>query len=191
LELTIMTLPWTNIPFRQPGEAISPETDAGVESFNMYQDMKQDDGMHPGAFEHRPSDPIVTVPAHTVRIETLQSISNKQLGVITEDKSTAEDKASTSKRRLSRLVRRYWILHLVLLLAVVGLALGLGLGLTMRNKAHGADAGSGISALDLADGSPRMKLFFQHHSGKIREARYDAGVWTGYVYLLQLMWRNL
>ncbi len=186
-----MTLPWTNIPFRQPGEAISPETDAGVESLNMYQDMKQDDGMHPAAFEHRPSDPIVTVPAHTVPIETLQSIPDKQLGVITEDESTTENKASTTKRRLPQFVRRYWILHLVLLLAVVGLALGLGLGLTMHNKAHGAEAGSGISALDLADGSPRMKLFFQHHTGKLREARYDAGVWTGYVYLLQLTSRNL
>jgi len=179
-----MTSPWTDIPFKQSGEAISPEAEAGVESYDMYRDMKQDDGMHAAAFEHHPSDPIVTVPAHPVHPETLRSISNSYFGGIAEEKPPPEEKTPTSKRWLPSFFRRHWIWILLPLLAVVGLAIGLGLGLTMRNKAHGAEAGSGISALDLGDGSTRMTLYFQHHSGTIRQAQDKAGVWTGYIYLL-------
>lgn len=181
-----MTSLWRGIPFKHSDAAISPEADAGVESYNLFWDMKQDEGMHPAAFEHRQSDPIVTVPAHTVRPETLQSISNNHSGAVTNDQPPSEEWTPRSKHRLPRFFRRYWILILVFLLAVVGLAVGLGLGLTMRNRARGAEAGSGISALDLGDGSTRMTLYFQHHSGRIRQAQDRAGVWTGYVYLLPL-----
>lgn len=176
-----MTSPWADIPFKQPNDSISPDADPGLQSYNMYHDMKQDDGMHAAAFEHRPSDPIVVVPAHTVPREALQSISNNnRFEESTDEKPTQEDKTPTSKRRLPPFIRRYWIWILVFFLAVVGLALGLGLGLLMRNKAHGAEAGSGISALDLGDGSARMTLYFQHHSGQIRQAQDKGGAWTGY-----------
>ena len=174
-----MTSLWTGIPFRHPSEPTSADTDADVQSYDMYHDMKQDDGMHAGALEHHRSDPQVAIPAHAVHPDTLQSISNPHLGDITENRSTPEEKTPKSKPRLPRSVRRYWILILAIFLGVVALALGLGLGLTMRNKPHGAEVGSGISAIDRGDGSARMTLYVQHSSGQIRQAQEKDGVWTG------------
>ncbi len=157
---------------------ISPGANDETQHHPMYQDFKQDDGMHPAAFEHHNSAPQVTVPAHVSPRETLR------LNVLrTNEGNGGEEVEHAISRRIKvqvvRFSRRYWI-WIVAVLLILGLSLGLALGFTMNKDHSGTQAGSGIVGLDLGDGSPQITFFFQHRSGKVRQAQYLEGVWTGY-----------
>ncbi|KAI9752050.1 MAG: hypothetical protein M4579_005778 [Chaenotheca gracillima] len=80
-----------------------------------------------------------------------------------------------------------WIFLGVLLIAII-IALAVPLALHFRNQdssspaqiaPEGAINGSGIVALDLADGSRRIALYSQHFNGEIRKYEYLDGTWTG------------
>ena len=170
---------WTDIPFKQPCEPIISNAGSGFQTYNMSRTMMHNDGLCPTPFEHRPSDPIAVVPIVTVRSDTLQSICYNQDEASTEEKPTHGHETTNFRLWIQRVIRRYWVLILAVFLIVVALVLGMGLGLTMGKKAHGAEVGSGISALDLGDGSSQMRVYVQNHSGELREVQDKGGVWTG------------
>lgn len=172
-----------NIPFPNPEKPSSvPEVGSeDIQSHCLYHDFKQDDGLYSAALEHRPSDPEVMVPAHSVRGHSFPPEQGRKLERLAEEETTDEVAPRGPAHSLRRHLRRYWkLMVLCLILLIFGVSIGLGIGLGRHKNRPNAMDGSGVVALDLHDGTPRITIYFQHVSGQIRQAQYKDGIWSGY-----------
>lgn len=171
---------WKGIPFRANSGPVSPVLDEEPPYGDMDPDPRQDAGLYSAYSEHDHGSiaPESLGPPQCIGRITTQPATRKDPTNIEEVKHPPDVQTAKPRRRIWRILRRYWICILAMVM-ILGLALGLGLGLTIGRNVQGAMEGTGLAALDLRDGSSKITLYFQDRSGHIRVSQYENGVWTG------------
>lgn len=107
----------------------------------------------------------------------------------TESNKNANDYGFRGNRFLQKQNRRarYWKLLIVAVVFIVAISIGVGVGVSHSRCRHncgpvqkfGAMNGSGIVAIDLGDGSPRITAYTQDWDGSIVKSEYFNNSWSG------------